>query len=60
MKDQMQGRLEELWGRLSGDRALQAKGMARQVVGEAKRVGREIAYDVERPGRPSGKPPDKR
>jgi uncharacterized protein YjbJ (UPF0337 family) len=47
MKDKIVGKIEELRGRLTGDRGLEMKGKARQVVGEAKRVGKEIAYDAE-------------
>jgi len=52
MKDKIVGKIEELRGRLTGDRGLEMKGKGRQVVGEAKRVGKEIAYDAEHRDRP--------
>lgn len=57
MKDKILGKIEELRGRMTGDRALEMKGKGRQVVGEGKRVGKEIAYDAERSQRPTN-PPD--
>jgi uncharacterized protein YjbJ (UPF0337 family) len=47
MKDKIVGKAEELWGRMTGDRALEIKGKGRQTVGEVKRVGKEVAYDAE-------------
>lgn len=58
MKDKILGKIEELRGRLTGNRGMQAKGMGRQTVGEVKRVGKEIAYDAEHPRRPASSPPD--
>jgi len=52
MKDKIVGKVEEIRGRLTGDRGMVMKGKARQVVGEAKRVGKEVAYDAEHPDRP--------
>lgn len=52
MKDKIVGKVEELRGRLTGDRGLVMKGKGRQMVGEAKRVGKEVVYDAEHPGRP--------
>jgi uncharacterized protein YjbJ (UPF0337 family) len=47
MKDKIVGKVEEIRGRLTGDRGLVMKGKGRQMVGEAKRVGKEVAYDAE-------------
>ncbi len=58
MKDKILGKLEELRGRLTGDRAEQTRGKGRQVVGEVKRTGKEIAYDAEHPSRPTSPPPE--
>ncbi len=51
MKDKILGKMEEWRGRLTGSRTEQVKGRGRQVVGEAKRVGKEIVYDAEHGGR---------
>ncbi len=63
MKDKIIGKVEELRGRLTGDRAAQAKGKGRQVVGETKRVGKEVVYDAGHPQpppeqRPTSPPPE--
>lgn len=47
MKDKIQGKAEEVIGRLTGDQGLELKGKGRQVAGEAKRVGKEVAHDLE-------------
>jgi len=49
MKDKIAGKVEELRGRLTGDRRRQVEGKGRQVVGEAKRIGKEVVYDAEHP-----------
>jgi uncharacterized protein YjbJ (UPF0337 family) len=49
MKDKMRGKIEEVKGKVTGDRAEEMKGKARQKVGGAKQVGKEIAYDAEHP-----------
>lgn len=36
MKDKMQGKAEELGGKVSNDKKLELKGKARQTMGEAK------------------------
>jgi uncharacterized protein YjbJ (UPF0337 family) len=59
MKDKILGKIEELRGRISGDRGQQAKGRARRVVGDAKLAGKEIVYDAEHPRRPASPPPDR-
>ena len=64
MKDKILGKVEELRGRLTGDRAQQARGKGRQVVGGAKQVGKEVVYDAEHPSasartdRPTSPPPE--
>lgn len=63
MKDKIVGKVEELRGRMSGDRGMETKGKARQMVGEAKRVGKEVVYDAEHPKpeeRPASPPPEQR
>jgi hypothetical protein len=42
VKDKMQGKAEELKGKVTGDRATELKGKARQAVGEAKRLARDL------------------
>ena len=51
MKDKILGKMEEWRGRLTGSRTDQVKGRGRQVVGEAKRVGKEVVYDAEHGGK---------
>lgn len=45
MKDKIEGKAEELKGRVTGDRATELKGKARQAVGEAKQMARELGVD---------------
>jgi hypothetical protein len=45
VKDKMQGMAEELKGKVTGDRATELKGKARQAVGEAKRLARDLNID---------------
>ncbi len=54
MKDKLQGKVEELKGKLTGDRSEEFKGHARQGVGDVKNAGREIRDKMEEPreGRP--------
>ncbi|HXM55247.1 MAG TPA: CsbD family protein [Candidatus Dormibacteraeota bacterium] len=59
MKDKILGKVEELRGRMSGDRGMETKGKARQMMGEAKRVGKEVVYDAEHPQRPTSPPPER-
>jgi uncharacterized protein YjbJ (UPF0337 family) len=51
MKDKMRGKAEEIKGKVTGDRALQIKGQARQKVGGVKEAAKSIAYDVDRSSR---------
>jgi hypothetical protein len=48
VKDKVQGKAEELKGRVTGDRATELKGKARQAVGEAKRLARDLEIDTGR------------
>ena len=43
----MRGKAEEVKGKVTGDKALQIKGKARQKVGSVKEAAKSIAYDVE-------------
>jgi uncharacterized protein YjbJ (UPF0337 family) len=52
MKDKIQGKAEELKGKLTGDEAEELKGKARQKVGDVKQTGKELAYDAEHPDEP--------
>lgn len=45
MKDKVQGKAEELKGKVTGDRGTELKGKARQAVGEAKRLARDLNID---------------
>jgi hypothetical protein len=45
VKDKIQGKAEELKGRVTGDRATELKGRARQAVGEAKRLARDLRVE---------------
>ncbi|WP_338202945.1 CsbD family protein [Candidatus Nephthysia bennettiae] len=57
MKDKIQGKAEELKGRVTGDRAAELKGKARQAVGEAKRLARDLGVE---PRAPREGPPESR
>jgi len=46
VKERVQGKGEEIKGKVTGDRKLQAKGKARQKVGEVKEAAKSIAYDL--------------
>lgn len=46
MKERVQGKAEEIKGKVTGDKRLEAKGKARQKVGEVKEAAKSIAYDV--------------
>jgi uncharacterized protein YjbJ (UPF0337 family) len=48
VKDKVQGKAEELKGKVTGDRATELKGKARQAVGEAKRLARDLEIDTGR------------
>lgn len=47
MQDRMRGKGEEIKGKVTGDKGLEAKGKVRQKVGEVKESAKAIAYDVE-------------
>ncbi len=49
MEDRARGKVEELKGKVTGDKGLQAKGKVRQKVGSAKEAAKSIAYDIEHP-----------
>jgi uncharacterized protein YjbJ (UPF0337 family) len=49
MEDKIQGKIEDVKGKVTGDRVEEMKGKARQKVGGVKQVGKEIAYDAEHP-----------
>lgn len=46
MKERVQGRAEEIKGKMTGNKRLVAKGKARQKVGEVKEAAKSIAYDL--------------
>jgi uncharacterized protein YjbJ (UPF0337 family) len=46
MKERVRGKAEEIKGKVTGDKGLQAKGKARQKVGEVKEAAKSIAYDL--------------
>ena len=48
MKDKIEGKAEELKGKVTGDRGTELKGKARQAVGEAKRLARDLGVDTAR------------
>lgn len=52
MKDKIQGKAEELKGRVTGDRTEEAKGKARKQLGKAKDKVRDVRERVfeDRPG----------
>ncbi len=47
MKDKLEGKAEELKGKLTGDKPEELKGDARQGIGDAKESGEELARDDE-------------
>lgn len=49
MQDRVQGKAEEIKGKVTGDKVLQVKGKARQKVGGVKEAAKAIAYDMEHP-----------
>ena len=49
MKDKITGKAEEIKGKVTGDKAEEMKGKARQTVGGVKQTGKEAAYDAEHP-----------
>lgn len=48
MQDRTRGKAEEIKGKVTGDKGLQAKGKARQKVGSVKEAAKSIAYDIDR------------
>lgn len=54
VKDKIQGKGEELKGKITGDKAEELKGKGRQGIGELKDAGREIRDKAE--GRDQPKP----
>ncbi len=46
MKDKIQGKAEEMKGRLTGDDSEMVKGEARQKMGDAKDTARDVDEDV--------------
>lgn len=49
MKDKLQGKAEELSGKLSGDRSKELKGKGRQAVGGLKQDAREVKDTLSSP-----------
>ncbi|MGH7764533.1 MAG: CsbD family protein [Candidatus Dormibacteraceae bacterium] len=46
MKDQIEGKVEEVHGKMTGDKGEEVKGKARQAVDKVKRTGRDVRDDV--------------
>ena len=46
MKDQIRGKVEELRGKLRGDKGEEMKGRLRQAVGNAKSTARDVREDM--------------
>ena len=46
MKDQIQGKIEEVSGRVRGDQRQEMKGKARQAIGNLKRTARDVRGDI--------------
>jgi hypothetical protein len=55
VKDKIQGKAEELKGRVTSDRATELKGKARQAVGEAKRLARDLGVQPAGKAREEGR-----
>ena len=51
MKERVQGKTEEIKGKITGNKRLEVKGKARQKVGEVKEAAKSIAYDVQHSGK---------
>jgi uncharacterized protein YjbJ (UPF0337 family) len=51
MKERVQGKAEEIKGKVTHDRPLEIKGKARQKVGEVKEAAKSIAYDAHHSGK---------
>lgn len=47
MKDKIQGKAEEVKGKLTDDKGEEAKGKGRQGLGDLKNAGREVRDKVE-------------
>ena len=59
MKDKLQGKIEEVKGKLTGDKGEEWKGKGRQTVGGVKQAGKEVAYEAGHPDRPEDDVPDR-
>jgi uncharacterized protein YjbJ (UPF0337 family) len=46
MKERVQGKTEEIRGKVTHDRPLEVKGKARQKVGEVKEAAKSVAHDL--------------
>ena len=46
MKERVQGKAEEIKGKVTHDKPLEVKGKARQKVGEVKEAAKSIAFDM--------------
>jgi len=51
MKERVQGKAEELKGKVTHDKPLEVRGKARQKVGEVKEAAKSVAYDVQHSGK---------
>lgn len=58
MKDKAKGKLEEIKGKVTGDRVTEARGKARQTVGEARRLARDVRDETAPDRRPDHRPDD--
>jgi uncharacterized protein YjbJ (UPF0337 family) len=47
MKDQIRGKVEEMSGKVSGDKRQEMKGKARQAMGNLKRTARDVRGDIQ-------------
>jgi uncharacterized protein YjbJ (UPF0337 family) len=47
MKDRITGKLEEIKGKMTGDKGLELRGRARQKVGDVKQTAKEVRHDIE-------------
>jgi phage terminase small subunit len=58
VKDKIEGKAEELKGKVTGDRGTELKGKARQAAGEAKRLARDlgVAPGARREAEPAEEP----
>jgi len=47
VKDKIQGKFEEVKGKVTGDKSEEAKGDARQGLGGVKQTAKEVGYDAD-------------